>query len=405
MTATENPNEAAGRTRLLVMIYEYPPLGGGGGVACQHIVNELAASYAYDITVITASVGDDAVQWDSPTVEVLRLRCASRRPHRSSATFLFMLTYVVRAALCAWRLRQHGRKFDLVHTHFCIPTGPAGWVAAKVFGVPNVLTLIGGDLLEQPLEQREYQNPLLRAVIRRIILAADVVTAISEDTRQAALKFVHDRKAIHVLTLGFQPPASASSQETHSEADSSHVRLIAVSRLVPRKGFDLLLETLARLRHKAWTLKIVGDGPDEQALKSLAARLGIADRLSFAGFLTEEQKYQQLRESDLFILFSHHEGLGLVFFEAMHCGLPIVTSRRGGQTDFLSEPDNVLFVDTTHTPDQLAVTVERGLNDAAWRTTAGQQNSVKIRSLYTREIVGDYDKLFQAALQELSLRA
>jgi glycosyltransferase involved in cell wall biosynthesis len=381
------------------MIYEYPPLGGGGGIACRHIVNEMASRLPYDITVITAAVGDDTVERESSGAEVIRLRCASRRPHRSSATFLFMLRYVIRASLCAWRLRRAGRTFDLVHTHFVIPTGPAGVAAASIFRAPMVLTLIGGDLLEQPLEQREYQNPIWRLIIRKITMSADVVTAISHDTRRAAERILMPAKRrIEVITLGYSPPQFTEESDQTPRDPAETVQLIAVSRLVPRKGFDLLFRTLAELRDLSWTLRIIGDGPDEGALRRLAAELGIENDISWTGYVPEEKKYHYLQQADLFVLFSHHEGLGLVYFEAMHCSLPIVTSAQGGQTDFLNDPENALLLRTSDSLPQLCATLRPAMSDATWRLRAGRANRQKIETLFTRNIIGEYDRVFREAL-------
>ncbi|MDO8519383.1 MAG: glycosyltransferase family 4 protein [Deltaproteobacteria bacterium] len=375
---------------LLILNYEYPPIGGGGGMATQAIAQALMKKGGYHITVITGGVGQETVE-TVETVEcgitVIRLPCAKSRKHRASSTFSYMLRYILGATFYVFKNRRR-LSFDVIHTHFAIPTGPAGLVISRILKIPNILTLHGGEIFKQPLE---LSGPhfFIRRLVRFIVNRSHHVTCNSLDTLQGAQKWIGITRPMKVITLGFAPPLLPIPPKPAHEGEA--VRLIMVSRLVPRKNLSALITALKTLDKSLWHLTLVGDGPEEEGLKGLAKRLGIGDRIAFRGYLSEEEKYRELSQSDLFVLPSLHEGLGLVYFEAMYCGLPIITTNNGGQTDFLEPETNALLVPPGDV-QALAEAIQRALNDPAWRKRCGENNRQKIRSLFIDNIIDDYDR-------------
>jgi glycosyltransferase involved in cell wall biosynthesis len=124
--------------------------------------------------------------------------------------------------------------------------------------------------------------------------------------------------------------------------------LLAIGRLAPVKGFDLLLPALqsVRVRYPNADLLIAGAGPEEAALKSLALSLGLIDSVRFAGHLARPWDY--FRDATLFVLSSRHEGLPNALLEAAAAGLPLVTSPASeGLVDLLHEQPGVWIAPET----------------------------------------------------------
>lgn len=101
--------------------------------------------------------------------------------------------------------------------------------------------------------------------------------------------------------------------------------IVAMGRLDPRKGFDLLIDAFCKLslQHPAWHLVILGEGTVRRELEVQIARLGLAARVHLPGLVRAARSY--LDESDLFVLSSRSEGFPNVLLEAMACGLPVVS--------------------------------------------------------------------------------
>ena len=102
-------------------------------------------------------------------------------------------------------------------------------------------------------------------------------------------------------------------------------RVVAAGRLVPQKGFDVLLRAFARVDAPDWDLVIFGEGPERARLEALRASLGLHDRVRLAG--TSDVLADELARSSLFVLASRFEGFPNVLCEAMAVGLPVIATR------------------------------------------------------------------------------
>ena len=147
------------------------------------------------------------------------------------------------------------------------------------------------------------------------------------------------------------------------------VRLLAVGSVVPRKGFDILIEALAGLRDLDWQLRLVGSldrsAATAQALRIQLAASGLADRVDLVGELGAEPLDKEYSAADLFVLSSHYEGYGMVLAEAMAHGLPIVTTTGGAAARTV--PDAAALKVPPGDAAALAGALRRAASDAALR--------------------------------------
>jgi len=134
--------------------------------------------------------------------------------------------------------------------------------------------------------------------------------------------------------------------------------------LVHRKAYDTLLRAVAGLPD-AW-LWLAGDGEDRTALEALAARLGIADRVRFAGWLAEPMNL--IAGADVFVMPSRQEPLGNVLIEAWHCGIPSVATRTDGPNWFATDGEDALLVPIDE-PTAMAAAIARLRDDPGLRET------------------------------------
>ena len=129
--------------RILFCNYEYPPLGGGGGVVMAALARQLARRH--EVTVLTSRAGDLTAEANDQGVRVVRAPVFFRR-QLAVANFPSMLAYLPSGFVRGMALRRPG--FDVINTHFVVPTGPLGHALARAMHVPNVLSVHGGDLFD-----------------------------------------------------------------------------------------------------------------------------------------------------------------------------------------------------------------------------------------------------------------
>ena len=333
--------------RILLVNYEYPPLGGGGGVLTRTLAAELAGDHS--VTVLTSRGPGANAEVNESGVRVLRVPVLGRRS-ASSASLASMLSFVPAARSLARRSMRDG-EFDVVHTFFAVPSGPAGARIARRIGAPHVLTVIGADI-HDPSRLSPDRFALLGTVVSRIVRRADAVTAISSDIARRAERLT-GRHQIEVVSCASAhdelPPRDRGSLGWQED----EVVVLTIGRLVPRKGIDTLIRAVGATDPRV-RLEVVGDGPERDHLRSLAASTA-PGRVTFAGAVSEAEKRRRLASADAFALVSQHEGFGLVYLEAMNAGLPIVAGTVGGQVDFLRDGDDALLA----SPGDVAGIAER----------------------------------------------
>ena len=326
--------------RILFCNYEYPPLGGGGGIVNAALARVLARRH--DVTVLTSRAfdlpGDEMVDG----VRVVRVPVFFRR-RMSSANLPSMAAYVPAAISKGIGLLRR-EKFDIINTHFAVPTGPVGHVLSRIGRLPNVLSVHGGDVYDPSKRLSPHRHFFLRWVIRGLLRSADCVVAQSQNTKDNIFRYYADGLPVDLIPLGIDRPPAVNANRRELGFRDDDTLFVTIGRLVARKRVDQLLETLAQLEQTNAKLVVIGSGPESDHLKELAAGLGLADRVRWMGFVDEKTKQQILQASDVFVSTSEHEGFGLVFLEAMAYGLPVVCYDNGGQTDFLHNNRNGFVV-------------------------------------------------------------
>ena len=168
--------------------------------------------------------------------------------------------------------------------------------------------------------------------------------------------------------VGVSADCFAGSRLARSEGPP---RLITVCRLAePHKNVDLVLQALARIRDtQPFHYTIVGDGYLRASYQKLTRDLGLADRVTFTGFLDRDALNSRLLDSDLFILTTSstpfaYEGFGLVYLEANACGCPVLAARIGGSVEAVEEGVSGMFVDEANV-DGIATALAKIFSGAA----------------------------------------
>ncbi|NQU76998.1 MAG: glycosyltransferase family 4 protein [Planctomycetes bacterium] len=168
--------------------------------------------------------------------------------------------------------------------------------------------------------------------------------------------------------------------------------IVAVGRIEPGKGFDLLLEALAGLTDRPWRLAMIGDGPCLASLQVQAQKLGLVGRVSFLGYRGDVPLL--LGGGDLFVLPSRNEALGYSLLEAMACGLPTVATDSGGPGEILGDSQFGLLVPANGAA-YLRDAIGTLLDDPVHRRRLGEKGRQRVVSAFSKQrMIDDSMKVY-----------
>ena len=326
---------------------DFPPDLGGVQTYSWHTASELAR-LGHDVTVFTREgrVTDAA----APGFKVESVLALRRRRDRRTLLSHTMDVWHCLDATQAWLALDTAPVFVTVHGNdFLAPYHPVGRLDLGI-----------SDRLERWLGDR-----LTRDVIHRALPRAAHIFTNSRYTEEVFLRHcLACRGRTSVASVGVPDEDFAE----HQPGDSGEpTRLITVCRLnEARKNVAAVLRALGELcRQHDFHYTIVGEGELLPGLRALAAELGLADRVSFTGAVSRDQKIDLLRSSDLFVLAAtadskSYEGFGIAYLEANACGTPVLAARAGGAVEAVDEGVSGYFVEQS-TAQAIAGALERFL--------------------------------------------
>ena len=346
--------------RLVILNSEYPPIGGGAGNASAHIASQLV-KMGHEITVITARFADLPHQETSTNLTVIRIPALRRKLDRSGP--LEQILFILSASFWTLRLVRQ-LKPNVTLAFFGVPSGAVALFIKLVTKIPYVVSLRGGDVPGfRPYDFGTYHK-LIAPLLRIIWKQASAIVANSNGLRELAVQF-DARFEIPVI------PNGVDLELYRTDARSAVMpRLFSVGRIVHQKGLDLAMHALAGLKELSWEWRIAGDGPQLDALKLLAQKLGITDRVQFLGWQAREQLIEQYHWSNLFLFPSRHEGMPNAVLEAMASGLPVIASRIAGSEELVSNGETG-FLFPSEDIEALRNALHKLISDAALRQTMG----------------------------------
>lgn len=222
-------------------------------------------------------------------------------------------------------LREH--TFDIIHVHSFAPAGYAISALKEKLNIPIVYTEHFSRVLQRTLSER-HQSALIDTMKN-----ADRVLSVSSSLKNAMKTYFNRDITVvpNVLSPLFVYRKGQKKQEGF--------RFISVGSLTPGKAHHLTIKTFHQVFKNAEnvTLDIIGDGPERSALQQMIDEYGEQNRIRLIGRLSREETAEAMQKSNAFVLPSRSETFGVVYIEAMACGLPVIGTRNGGFEDIYSD--------------------------------------------------------------------
>lgn len=376
--------------RILLINYEFPPIGGGAGSASYNIARWLAR-LGNEVFVFTSRFQDLKREEILDGFKVKRMPVLRR--HIDQCSVFEMLSFFISGlANIISTAKSFQPDFSLVF--FGIPCGPLGLYLKTLFSIPYIISLRGGDVPGFLPLQLGFYHKMIRPVVRIIWQNSVKVVANSAGLKELAQMTSPDLD-IAVIPNGIDmevfKPASGVNR-------SSPVRLLTVGRLVKQKNLPFLLNAISSINSplkEKIRLDIVGEGPERSGLEKMIRDMGLTNWATVRGWLPKEKVLEFYQKASIFVLPSLEEGMPNVILEAMACELPVLASDVSGNCDLVLPGENGYLFALGHREDFIYY-LEKMSGDEALRRKMGKKSRQLASNYKWETIAKEYLKLMES---------
>ncbi|MEI7644001.1 MAG: glycosyltransferase family 4 protein [Chloroflexales bacterium] len=309
--------------RIMMLNYEYPPIGGGASPITRALSEELArAGHAVD--VVTMGYRDlpfREVRFDG-RLHVFRVPALRASPVR--AVTVEMASYILSALPMTLGLAARQR-YDVIHAHFLMPTGVLAAVVKQFTGLPLVVTIHGSDVPGYNPDRFKRGHRVLAPLWRQLVRRADAIISPSNYLRSLLQRGAD--VPVDVIPYGFDLPEAGAVPRRR--------RILFASRLFPRKGAQHMLQALEGVDLTGWDVIIAGDGPMLGPLQAQAHQLGLD--VQFPGFVKGQELQDLYASSAIFVFPSLHDNFPVVLLEALSAGCAVITNNVTGMPEVVGD--------------------------------------------------------------------
>ena len=360
---------------LIFSLAYYPKHVGGAEVAIKEITDRISPK-DIEFYMITNRYDSDLPKKEKiGNVFVYRIGITKKNPKmadlRRFPLHLNKFLYQVLAPIYVYRLNKK-YKFDgmwgmMAHST-AVPLAISNILMPKM---PYILTLQEGDPIPYIMKKMRFVMPLFKRGFQKAKVIQPISSFLGKWAQGMGFKGNIELVPNAVNTKHFSQEFSEDELEKLKiklGKNKDDIYLITTSRLVKKNAIDDVIKALTFLTDNIKFL-VLGTGPDEEMLKSLAKEKGVEDRVIFLGQISHSEMPKYLKISDIFIRPSLSEGFGNSFVEAMTTGLPVIATQEGGLADFLFDPEKnkdkppTGFAVDPKSPKQIAEKVMQILNN------------------------------------------
>ena len=374
--------------RALMFGWEFPPhILGGLGTASYGLTRGMAQQEDMQILFVIPK------PWGDEDQSFLRIIGANSVPVPGRGCIEFSGRYPDNLVEEIGNYEQVGRElayreqFDIIHSHDWL-TYPAGIAAKQVTGKPLVIHVHATDFDRS----RGNVNPIVYAIERRGMDAADHIMCVSNLTRQTVIdKYGQDPSKVSTVHNAVEPLANPEEFVKHPRKDKV---VTFLGRITMQKGPEYFVEAAARVLAKTDGVRFVmaGSGDKMHEMIELVAKRGIADKFHFPGFMRGKQVQEILADSDVYIMPSVSEPFGISPLEAMQVGCPSIISHQSGCAEILTHAIKTDYWDIDAMADAIYAIVKypamykslHELGQAEVNNIRWYDAGLKVRAIYNK---------------------
>jgi glycosyltransferase involved in cell wall biosynthesis len=387
--------------RIFMLSWEYPPRVIGGLARHAEGLSKALASLGHEVHVVTLDFPGAPYEEAEAPLYVHRIAVELPAPTFHTWVLLFNHFFEKRVGQLA---KRYGPP-DIVHVHDWL-TASAGVASKHLMRVPLVMTFHSTES-SRSSSIRTPESAMVGGLEWWGSYEAAKVIAVSEWMKSEVVsqfklppgKVVEISNAVD--TAKFEKSVDVAATRMKWKVQPGEKLITAVGRLTSQKGFDDLIRAFAVVQRSipGAKLLVMGEGYLRGELEALANGEGVAARITFAGFVSDDDLVDAIKSSDMVAVPSRFEPFGIIALEAMAAGVPIVVSRVGGLAEIVEDDVDGLEVDP-NSPYSIARATIRLLSDPALASRLAARAREKVKSYNWKSSASKTLEVYEAAIGE-----
>jgi glycosyltransferase involved in cell wall biosynthesis len=335
--------------KILLINYEFPPLGGGAATATKSIAKELA-NLGHEVIIISSSFKNLAKEESIDGYKLIRVKSLRKKMVQSNP--LEMITFVISAIFFLNNFLKKWRPGKII-AFFSIPSGIIAYWLYKKYKVPYIISLRGGDVpgsdkLGTYANNLHFYHWLTLPLNKKIWQKASSIIANSKSLQKLAQKTADkiNRKVVYIPN-----GVDGNIFFPGKKIINNKFKVLYIGRISREKNIKMLIRAIKQMpeiNNINLECEIVGRGPQEKELLKMVGDLKIDSIIKFSGWLDREETPDKFKEADVFILPSKSEGMPNVVLEAMASGLPVITTDISGNQELIENDKNGILVNDSN---------------------------------------------------------
>ena len=370
--------------KILVLNYEYPPIGGGAAPVSKDLAKELVKK-GHTVTVLTMKYGELPQHYIEEGVEVFRLPCF--RKNKSSCSPLEQFSYLV-AVRKFMASHEEIQNYDVCHVHFVIPTAEVARYIKRKYKIPYIITAHGSDVEGH---NRKKQMLLMHRVLRRSWrkIVSDSYCTISPSM------YLMERMMTNFPAGQYKFIPNGIDYELFCELNEfsgKEKRILVMGRIQKFKNVQFIIKAFSNIEmYEDWKMDIVGDGPYKKEIEKLICECRLENRINMIGWLDNksEKLLEHLCKASIYVSASQFENCPMSVIESTVAGCYPLVSDIPAHRQILSEEN--LF--SLSNEKDLISKLEK-------RMALGETNYISdMKKFDWKNIVVQYEEIMREAMQ------
>ncbi|TVR77500.1 MAG: glycosyltransferase family 1 protein [Chitinophagaceae bacterium] len=324
------------KLKILILNYEYPPLGGGAGIISRYQAEKLA-EFGHKVDVITCSEKNKFYIDDvNSNLRIIRLN--AHRPYYFKSGIREKIDWILKAEKYTENLSEN--QYDFCLAHFSIPGGYVAEKLKKRISLKYAVISHAHDIPWFCIEEMFWYHLFSYPIIKKVCNNASLLFVQSNAMEVNAKNFLKNQQEKLVKIPNGSDAMSFFKPENKTKSDK--IKIVFAGRLVKQKQPLFALEVAATLKKQNVNFELIfaGDGPLRKKIEYRIQKLNLNDCVTIKGWISKAEIVALYHQSDILLSTSQNEGMSIAILEALFSGLYVITTGVSGNPELIKHQIN-----------------------------------------------------------------